>query len=182
MEIQRAVLYRLVYLLIMIDQIVPMVGVMLGSMTTFVGTALAERAQFRRLMATRWDESKLEVYAQYASSVKDMLRAANRLADASNRGEENLAAMRAELEAADDRRSLVFERLVLLGDPDVTESARNANQLVLEAKSVANGVSSEERRLPGDAIVEALNMLHIAARTDLGIRETVRRRVGLTRP
>ncbi|MBF6132807.1 hypothetical protein IU501_07295 [Nocardia otitidiscaviarum] len=160
----------------MIDQIVPMVGVVLGSLTTYLGTAWAERVRYQRLLATRWDQHKLDVYAEYASAVKDMLRAAGRHADARDRGVEELAVLRAELESSDNRRSTVFERLVLLGDPAVTEAAKTANRLVLEAKRISTEISStsEQRLRRGDEVVAALNSLHQAARIDLGIPRPIR--------
>ncbi|MFE2954757.1 hypothetical protein [Nocardia tengchongensis] len=161
----------------MIDQIVPMAGVLLGSAATYIGTALAERAKFQRQLQTRWDQGKLDVYAEYATAVKNMLRAAGRLAEANGKGSGEITVLTAELEAADDRRSTVFERLVLLGDPDVTEAAKSTNQLVLEAKQVARATHAGETPLmPGDAVVAALNTLHEAARHDLGIRRPPRRR------
>jgi uncharacterized membrane protein YccC len=40
----------------MAGQIVTLIGVLIGALTSFFATALAERARFRRTMATRWDE------------------------------------------------------------------------------------------------------------------------------
>ncbi|MFI9406875.1 hypothetical protein [Nocardia sp. NPDC052316] len=158
----------------MLEQLVPMIGVVLGSFATYAGATLAERARFKRLLTTRWDQNKLDVYAEFATCVKDMLRSAGRYADARDEGFTDLAELRAELEAADNRRSTVFERLVLLGDPAVTEAAKSANQLVLKAKriSVEGPATAEERTLGGDDVVGALNMLHDAARQDLGISRT----------
>ncbi|WP_306362516.1 hypothetical protein [Nocardia sp. CC227C] len=163
----------------MIDQIVPMVGVVLGSLTTYLGTAWAERVRYQRLLATRWDQHKLDVYAEYASAVKDMLRAAGRHADARDDGVQELSVLRAELEFSDNRRSTVFERLVLLGDPAVTEAAKEANQFVLEAKRISTEAPSsrEQRMRGGDEVVAALNTLHQIARADLGIPGPDRRRV-----
>ncbi|WP_148310609.1 hypothetical protein [Nocardia otitidiscaviarum] len=153
----------------MIDQFVPMLGVLLGSLTTYVGTAAAEPARFRRLLTTRWDESKLEAYAEYASSVKAMLRAANRYAEARDKGTD-LGLLRSDLEDADNHRSTVFERLVLLGNPTVSDAANQVKRLVLESKRIAiEHPSPAEPHVGGGDVVAALNVLHEVARKDLGI-------------
>ncbi|MEV6069261.1 hypothetical protein AB0L82_22170 [Nocardia sp. NPDC052001] len=160
----------------MIDQLVPMIGVLLGSFATYLGSSVVERAQFKRLLATRWDEGKLETYAEYASAVKDMLRAAGRYMEARDDGRE-LAGLRAELEAADDVRSRIFERVVLLGDPDVTEAGKEVNRQVLETRRLAlDPATPAGQNLGGDDVVGALNGLHEAARKDLGITRSPRRR------
>ncbi|RAG86441.1 hypothetical protein DN069_06400 [Streptacidiphilus pinicola] len=40
------------------------VGVLLGALTSFLATTMAERAKFRRAMATRWDERRLDAAAR----------------------------------------------------------------------------------------------------------------------
>ncbi|MGW5924583.1 hypothetical protein ACWFPY_36800 [Nocardia fluminea] len=153
----------------MLDQLIPMLGVLVGSLTTYLGASIAERARFKRALATRWDESKLETYSEYAGTVKDMLRAAKRYAEAQDAGHE-LTGLGAELEAADNLRSRVFERVVLLGDSAVTSAGRDANRLVLEAKrSCLDPEKPVGLDLGGDQVVDALNALHEAARKDLGI-------------
>ncbi|WP_155589736.1 hypothetical protein [Streptomyces cavernae] len=48
----------------MVTQIITLIGVLIGALASFLATAMAERAKFRREMATRWDERKLDAYIQ----------------------------------------------------------------------------------------------------------------------
>ncbi|WP_063776060.1 hypothetical protein [Nocardia vulneris] len=165
----------------MLEQLVPMIGVVLGSLATYAGATMAERARFKRLLSTRWDENKLDAYAEFASCVKDMLRAAQRHSQAREEQWAELPLVRSELEAADNRRSTVFERVVLLGDPAVKEAAAAANQVVLESKrmSVEGTSTPGQHDLGGGQVVDALNLLHEAAREDLGIRRPARHGIAI---
>ncbi|WP_314245124.1 hypothetical protein [Streptomyces sp. DSM 40907] len=44
----------------MITQIVTLIGVLVGALTSFLATTMAERTRHQRSMATRWDERKLD--------------------------------------------------------------------------------------------------------------------------
>ncbi|MGW1806570.1 hypothetical protein [Streptomyces sp. NPDC002078] len=47
----------------MISQIVTLVGVLVGALTSYLSVTLAERAKHRRTMATRWDQQSLVLLA-----------------------------------------------------------------------------------------------------------------------
>lgn len=52
-------------------QIFTLVGVLIGALTSyFAAAAVAERARFRRELATRWDERKLDTYIEYVTCVR----------------------------------------------------------------------------------------------------------------
>lgn len=92
----------------MATQVITLVGVLLGALTSFFAASLAERAKFRQTLATRWDERKLDTYIEYISSVKETNRAARQTLEAHELGED-ITALLGEMEAAEARRSILFE-------------------------------------------------------------------------
>lgn len=62
----------------MITQLVTLAGVLIGALTSFLATTVAERTRHRRAMATRWDERKLTTYIEYAACVKEISSTAKR--------------------------------------------------------------------------------------------------------
>jgi hypothetical protein len=159
----------------MVSQIITLVGVLLGAVTSFCATSLAERARFRQTLATRWDERKLDTYIEYISCVKQAVRAAREALDAHERGEDS-SEPRSAMDAAEARRSVLFEGLVLLGDDAASQAAMTVNErlwtLLLCARDpVAGSIASREEL--SSSIIEALNGLHQAARSDLAIGKTL---------
>ncbi|MFI6153321.1 hypothetical protein ACIBCA_11555 [Kitasatospora sp. NPDC051170] len=149
----------------MITQIVTLVGVLLGALTSFVATGWAEQVKHRRLMASRWGERKLDTYVQYATCVKEISAVAKRAVEA-EAGSEGRAEFLATMEKAEIQRSALFEMLVLLASPAAVEAAKAVNAVLWEFETaarehtvVANGV----------VLVELLNAYHLQARLDLGV-------------
>ncbi|MBQ0830849.1 hypothetical protein [Streptomyces tagetis] len=152
----------------MVTQIITLVGVLIGALASFVATTVAERAKFRREMATRWDERKLDAYIQYTSCVKEILRAARVVFAAREAGEDRSPGL-AAMESAESKRSLLFEGLVLLADEDAAKIANRINErtwAVLRQARDPEGTDGtpEEARL---AVIHALNDFHKAAKADL---------------
>ncbi|MGW1208871.1 hypothetical protein ACWD5F_04435 [Streptomyces sp. NPDC002499] len=164
----------------MASQIITLVGVLLGALTSYFATSVAERAKFRQTMATRWDERKLDTYIDYISCVKEAARAARQAVEAHGRDEDNAAPL-AAMEAAEARRSVLFEGLMLLGDDAASRAAMTVNERLwaviwfarvpagsAPTYSPAGGVPADYKELSA-SLIEALNSLHKAARTDLAI-------------
>ncbi|MGW7349914.1 hypothetical protein [Streptomyces sp. NPDC054784] len=153
----------------MASQIITLIGVLLGAITSFLATTFVERARFRQALVTRWDERKLSMYIEYASCVKDAVRTAKQALEAHDRGRDNAESL-ANMEAAESRRSVSFEGLVLLADEATAEAAKQVNErlwrLLRCAREPAD-FSASDRRERGQAIIDALNQLHEAARSDL---------------
>lgn len=149
----------------MISQIVTLVGVIVGALTSYLATTRAERAKHHRLMATRWDERKLNTYVEYATCVKDTGAFAKRALQA----EEGSAARQdfvAAMEQGELRRSALFEALVMLASPAAVEAAKELN-LALRDRIIA---ARERTAVIGERdLVARLNDYHAAARLDLGI-------------
>ncbi|MCX4803812.1 hypothetical protein ACFWWM_03275 [Streptomyces sp. NPDC058682] len=152
----------------MITQIVTLIGVLVGALTSFLATTMAERTRHQRSMATRWDERKLDTYIEYAACVKEISSTAKRARQAAAGTDvrrEHLAAM----ETAELRRSVLFETLVLLASPAAIEAAHEVN-LALWQEEIAtrnDGATS----LEGD-LIALMNRYHEQARVDLGVPRT----------
>jgi hypothetical protein len=163
----------------MASQIITLVGVLLGAVTSFFATTLAERVRFRQALATRWDERKLDTYVEYVSCVKEAARAARQALEARERGEDPSEAL-SEMETAETRRSILFEALVLLADDAASKSAATVNERLWDLLIYArepDGVSAAHRTELGPALIDALNALHKTARSDLavGVAQITRR-------
>ncbi|MEU1467215.1 hypothetical protein ABZ434_03160 [Streptomyces sp. NPDC005761] len=152
----------------MATQIFTLVGVLIGALTSYFATTVAERARFRREMATRWDERKLDTYIEYLTCIKEIQRAAMAAGRARDQGTDATDALY-EMEESENKRSILFETFVLLSNEKAATAAHSVNQrtweLLRTARSLSSGVA-ELRRVP---LVEALNVLHEAARSDLTI-------------
>ncbi|MFF4813274.1 hypothetical protein ACFY2K_01680 [Kitasatospora sp. NPDC001309] len=153
----------------MITQIVTLVGVLLGALTSFVATGWAERVKHRRLMASRWDERKLDTYVQYATCVKEIAAVAKRAVDA-EAGSTERAEFLATMERAEIQRSALFETLVLLASPAAVEAAKAVNVALWESEIAAREHGGVQ---DGAALVELLNAYHLQARLDLGVGNPV---------
>ncbi|MFE0187759.1 hypothetical protein [Streptomyces sp. NPDC058989] len=149
----------------MISQIVTLVGVLIGALTSYLSTTVAERARHRRLLDTRWDERKLSIYVEYAAVVKEAGRAAGRAR--TEQDQELRQQALSEMDDAEQRRSLAFESMALLAAPSAIEAAHEVNRLLWEILIAARDPDSAPAL--GSDLVKALNVLHERARQDLGI-------------
>ncbi|NEA18854.1 hypothetical protein [Streptomyces halstedii] len=156
----------------MATQIFTLVGVLIGALTSYFATTVAERAKFRREMATRWDERKLDTYIEYLTCVKQIQRAAMAAGQAREQGVDASEAL-AAMEESENRRSVLFETFVLLSNEKAATAAHTVNQRTWELLRMARTPSSGTAELRPIPLVEALNVLHEAARSDLTISSAV---------
>lgn len=56
------------------SQALPLVGVAIGAVVSLAVSAVNERTRWRRQQSVRWDERRLNAYAEYAHTVKDSQR------------------------------------------------------------------------------------------------------------
>ncbi|MFJ8857064.1 hypothetical protein ACIRD8_01395 [Streptomyces sp. NPDC102451] len=155
----------------MTSQIITLIGVLAGAFLSFAATHWAERTKFRQTLATRWDERKLDAYIQYISCVKEEVRTARKAIEACERGDDNTEAL-AEMEASEARRSVLFEGLILLSNDAAADAARAVNERTWDLLSWARNPGPEmstRRRELSHLVIEALNVLHLAARRDLAM-------------
>ncbi|MFE2761653.1 hypothetical protein [Streptomyces halstedii] len=156
----------------MATQIFTLVGVLIGALTSYFATTVAERAKFRRAMATRWDERKLDTYIEYLTCVKQIQRAAMAAGRAREQGMDASEAL-AAMEESENRRSILFETFVLLSNEKAATAAHTVNQRTWDLLRTARMPSSGTAELRPIPLVEALNVLHEAARSDLTISSGV---------
>jgi hypothetical protein len=159
-----------------LQQVLTMVGVLLGSGATFLATSLVERSRWRRTQSSRWDDKRLTAYADYANSVKAAARMCQRIA--AGKGiltggqsidyEEGLAA----LTDIGNERAVNWEPVLLLGEPDTVKAAQAWAASVWELEHLIR-----ESDLDGPKFIGAYkqsilhrNVFYASARQDLGVR------------
>lgn len=160
----------------LVQQLPALVGVGVGALATFATTSLAERNRWRRERAARWDDARMQAYAEYGDAVKKVTHVASRIA--AGRGfphsveplQPDAAAMES-LEEADGVRARVWERVLLLGDPQ-TVAARAWHQAAWRLVWFARGrVTAEDQWEPSIRETEvARDRFYSCARKDLGVR------------
>jgi hypothetical protein len=149
----------------MISQILTLVGVLVGALTSYLSVTMTERSKHRREMATRWDQRKLDAYIEFAACVKevaDVSRRSRLVDEGSDAHKQFISAM----EEGERKRSALFEGLVLLAAPQVIEAAHAVNITLWQMLERAR--RHEPPQVRGD-LTERLNAYHERAREDLGI-------------
>ncbi|MYV56988.1 hypothetical protein [Streptomyces sp. SID3212] len=156
----------------MATQIFTLVSVLVGALTSYFATTATERANFRGEMTTRWDERKLDTYIEYLTCTKRIHRAAMAAGRARDQGGDTVYALN-EMEENENRRSILFETFFLLSNEKAATAAHAANQRTWELLTAAQIPTSGVAELPSMPVVEALNVLHEAARSDLTISSSI---------
>ncbi|MFJ6179867.1 hypothetical protein [Streptomyces sp. NPDC092295] len=156
----------------MATQIFSLVGVLIGALASYFATAVAERAKFRREMATRWDERELDTYIEYVTCIKEIQRAGVDAGRARAQGTDVSDALK-KMEESENRRSILFETFVLLSNDKAATAAHAVNQRTWELLEMARIPSSGIAELRPIPLVQALNALHEAARSDLTISSSI---------
>ncbi|MDR3081807.1 MAG: hypothetical protein LBV60_12930 [Streptomyces sp.] len=158
----------------MISQILTLVGVLVGALSSYLVTTAAERARHRRMMDMRWDERKLAAYVEYAAVVKETHRLARAAFEARRTPE--AATLLAAMDEAEGRRSILFETLVLLAEPAAVAAANALNERLWDSLVLARGGNGEDGDWApvGREVVMALGDLHALARVDLGVAGDLR--------
>lgn len=156
-------------------QAIGLIGVLLGSMTTILATAINERARWRRGQQVRWDERRLTAYVDFAQTVKDVYYLAGRLAAGRVSSIRQPPIDREEgitlLGDAEARRSKAWEALLLLGDADTVRAARQWREAVWHVSRIATdpalGAAEWAAAIP--AIDRGRDEFYEAARRSLGV-------------
>ena len=109
-------------------QLPALVGVVIGGLISFLATAYVESQRWKRQLATRWDERRLNALLDFAAAVKRETRLSLRIAS-STRPHIRTDPLSAEtgkplLEAAEDERAALFEAVILLADRTTLDRAR----------------------------------------------------------
>src|SRR6266568_1962581 len=101
------------------NQIVTLAAVVTGALTTYLVTALGDRARDRRETVRQWVDRKLANYTSYTNDVKNLVTVARQL-----------AAVNGLLDEAEVRRSASYESVKLLADASTLHATRALNDAV----------------------------------------------------
>ncbi|MHA5047721.1 hypothetical protein [Streptomyces sp. SD15] len=111
-----------------IQQLPALIGVVIGALGSYLAIVRGDRARFRREQAVRWEERRLAAYSDYARCLKKTVTLTYRVAAhlEIDPHPHPLTPQEAAPQMAEalDARDPAWESLLLLGAPDVVETAR----------------------------------------------------------
>lgn len=157
-----------------VQQLPALLGVLVGALATYAATAAAERARWRRTQAVRWDDKRLNAYAEYAHAVKKTISITVRLA--AHRGiHPDIDALSPEegepaLAAAEEERTIKWEAVLLLGTEQIVDAARAWHESAFRMQRIVSG--HETGMTWADAVQAASRArrgFYSVARRDIGI-------------
>lgn len=160
----------------LVQELPALVGVIVGGAATYLVTFLGDRTRWRRERDERWDTARMQSYAEFADSVKEVFTIATRVAGGRGIGDDvdalvmDATALEA-LYSAEARRARAWESVLLLGAPATVEAGRAWWHEVWRFVWFARGwltdpAQWEEAREESDA---ARQKFYACARRDLGV-------------
>ncbi|WP_328914631.1 MULTISPECIES: hypothetical protein [unclassified Streptomyces] len=161
------------------EQLLTIVAVLLGALTTYATNYWTERQRIRRELLTRWDTKKLESYENYIDRVRAAVYLAVELyehREGIRLSDDPESRQRADLSEATHLRGRAFERIMLLAGDEVVEAAHALNVTTLEVDWQATGKTVgtlDDWRARNRAVFAAINAFHETARVDLGVSGSV---------
>jgi hypothetical protein len=163
---------------VLMNALLPLIGVVIGAVASYVAGAAAEQRRWRRESQVRWDTKRLDAYAGYANTVKTFIHVANRVSAA--RGVATAAQPIAvdegleQLAQAEAERGSAWERVLLLGDPDAIAAARRWHEGAWRLEYFARGFKDDmgEWEQAMTEANQARQDFYACARIDLGITGT----------
>ncbi|MBM0225215.1 MULTISPECIES: hypothetical protein [Micromonospora] len=172
----------------LVTQLPALLGVLIGTAGTMIVTTVTERGRWRRNQTVRWDERRLDAYAEFTRAVKEIHLLAMGMLSAHRTGartpplrpEEGLA----RLAEAAERHSLAWESVLLLGDEATVRAASTWRHAVRNLELAARALPDPPDDLA--ALVrradETRDTFYRAARASLDVRggavDQFRRAVG----
>jgi hypothetical protein len=161
----------------LLNQVLVLLGVIIGALGSYLATAATERARWRRALDSRWDDRRVEAYASYAQSVKRLINIAGRIAAGRGLGgdDEPLAPTQENLDllaGAEAERARQWEAVLLLGHPETVAAGRNwherAWKLEWYARARIKGSNSDWQAARA-AVDVARHVFYESARNDLRV-------------
>jgi hypothetical protein len=155
-----------------LDQLPTLLGVGVGALGTLLSTQLNERTHWNRTRAARWDERRLEAYAQFARALKEVHYVSVRLTSPQfHQTAEQRAEELGRLEQAEAERTKSWESMLLLGDEATVNAGRewrrSVTELVFAARDRAN--PGFEREAVLREVNQARDEFYRAARAGLNV-------------
>jgi hypothetical protein len=158
-----------------LNQLPALVGVALGTLGTILATTVADRARWTRSQSVRWDERRLEAYADYARALKEIHGLALRMTVV-HRRRRHLPAIDREtaqdlLAQADIRCSIAWEGVLLVGDEATVTAAREWHAAVraVEVRARAEPFDAEGFEPAVRLADEGRDRFYVAARRGLSV-------------
>jgi hypothetical protein len=158
-------------------QVLALIGVLIGICGTIIATAVADRSRWKRQTTIRWDERRLDAYAQYAKIIKEIhqltlrliaVHASLKFTDPIDR-ESGLQI----LLQAEERRTTQWENVLLLGDAATVSAAREWRNAVGQLERYARDYAVDDLSAKVLATVrrvnEARDLFYMAARNSIGV-------------
>jgi hypothetical protein len=154
------------------DQLPALLGVAVGALGTILSTQLNDRAHWNRTRAVRWDERRLEAYAQFARALKEVHYVAVRLTSPHfHQTAEQRAEELHRLEQAEAERTKSWESMLLLGDAATVNAGREWRRGVTELVFAARDRPSAgfDRETVLREVNQARDAYYEAARAGLNV-------------
>ncbi|GIJ50945.1 hypothetical protein Val02_78310 [Virgisporangium aliadipatigenens] len=160
-----------------LQQLPALLGVVIGSVATFLVAQTTERTKWRRTLHARWDERRLDAYAEYAFAVKSYVTLLRRVAG--GMGLDSIAHPLSHtdglprVEQAEDERAAKFENVLLLGDQETIDAARAWHRAAWELADLVQGRSTGGApawRPALNEVWQARTLFYKAARVSLDVR------------
>ncbi|MGW0505976.1 hypothetical protein [Micromonospora sp. NPDC003241] len=150
-------------------QLPALLGVLIGTVGTIVATSLADRSRWRRTQTVRWDERRLDAYAEFARALKEVHATSGRLLPGWRGVPVDRERELANLVEADFRHTLAWENVLLLGDGPTVTAARAWRDAVWAIERVAQGRPTDDLPDLLHRANEARDHFYDAARNGLGV-------------
>jgi hypothetical protein len=164
-----------------VSQLPALIGVALGVFGTLLVTAVSDRARWKRDHTVRWDERRLEAYADYARAIKEMYTAALHMSEhrfhADKIEQIDLETGRKLLERANSNRTIKWEAMLLLGDSAAVAAGRAWRDAVYDVASFSLNTDAprtyDDWRSLIEIVDDARDKFYAAARGSLDVRGSV---------
>lgn len=158
----------------LVQQLPALLGVVVGALATYAVQAASERARWRREQSVRWDQSRVQVYAEYSHAIKKLISVAQRIA--AHRGAHRLGESlspeegRDLLAAAEEERGIRWEAVLLLGSVAAVRAGREWQRSVFRLQQIARGLEPAESWTAAVEVASrARGAFYEVARRDLGL-------------
>ena len=158
-----------------LTQLPALIGVVVGAGGSYLATSTGARTQWARSERARWEDKRIQVYAEYGHALKRAYELSKRIS--ASRGlpttaqptpvEQGLA----ELSLTSIRGAELWESLLLLGEPSTIAAAKAWHQKIWRMEAFANGQLTDpaEWRKAITAADETRSRFYETARRNLGI-------------
>ena len=163
-------------LVVIVQGAITIAAVLAGALGTFFATERVERGRWTREHGTRWDERKLQVYTEYAASVKMAIIRSRSILGGLGLSPTLTPISREEgmllLALDENSRSEKLESVMMVGGPEVISAARAWHGISWTFHRWASGVVSttrEEVEREYQAAQDAREAFYKAARDELGL-------------